>query len=233
MLTSLIKHLKTSKAAAALKAVPDGLHVVIKMSMSWPYANRMPGLDLLRLLTVAPATATYVHPRGSNLVEMLIDSVSETAPAPENNVMLASRAFSNLFESTEGRNLAAAQFDKIQAFTAAIIDAGTSNRNVLVAVTTLYINYSVLLGTSSDSSSIFESAAKLLETLTTIASTQGDSEVVYRALVAIGTLLGLADEVKAAAKEVYDVDKTVNVALGKASDPRIKNVVAEIKALLK
>jgi phospholipase A-2-activating protein len=52
-------------------------------------------------------------------------------------------------------------------------------------------------------------------------------------LVAAGTLLTLDDEIKSAARDVYSLEKAVNTAVGKASDPRIRNVAGEIRALLK
>jgi phospholipase A-2-activating protein len=62
---------------------------------------------------------------------------------------------------------------------------------------------------------------------------QNDSEVVYRALVATGTLLTLDDEIKSAAKDVYGIGKSVDKAVSKAVDARIKNVAGEVRGLLK
>jgi phospholipase A-2-activating protein len=73
----------------------------------------------------------------------------------------------------------------------------------------------------------------VLDTLTKILSTQNDSEAVYRALVATGTLLTVDDDIKSAARDVYGVEKAVATAVGKASDPRIRNVAGEIRGLLK
>lgn len=209
--------------------VDGGLDLAIKLSTSWPYKNRLPGLDLLRLLAVAPQTATYTHPRAGNVIDLLIASVTETSPPAENNVMMAVRAFANLFESSEGRSLAVSEFDKIQGLTSLAV--GTSNRNLAVAVTTVYINYAVLLKSEEEGSS-FEQALALLDTLSKILTTQKDSEVIYRALVAAGTLVTIGDEVKSAAKDVYSIGTSISTAVAKASDPRIRNVAAEIKALL-
>ncbi|KAI9731859.1 MAG: hypothetical protein M1818_007724 [Claussenomyces sp. TS43310] len=214
--------------------VPGGLDLAIKLTTLWPYSDRLPGLDLLRLLAVAPATATYQHLRGDNLIDILEASISETSPPAPNHLMMAIRAFANLFESNEGRALALRSFDQIQSLSAASVAAHTGNRNLLVAATTLYINYAVLLSEQQPSSPhTFEHATAALEVLAGILRTARDSEVVYRAMVATGTLLGLGDEVSIAAQEVYEIHKCVDVAVRNAADPRIKNVGAEIKALLK
>lgn len=233
----LCSHIDKAGSTAKTQSVTGGLDLAIKLSQVWAYANRLPGLDLLRLLAVAPNTATYVSPRGANIIDILEMSVNEQQPPGENNVMLAIRAFCNLFSSVEGRNLAVHQFDKIFSIAASSIKNKTTNRNLLVAVVTLAINYSVLLTAKEDAVPIrettkYEQSLAWLELLTTLLREQKDSEVVYRALVATGTFLGVCEESRSAAKEVYGTDTAVKTAVGKAVDPRIKNVGKEIEALL-
>jgi len=231
VLASLARHLEASGATKTSQSVSGGLDLAIKLTTAWPYKDRLPGLDLLRLLAVAPMTATFEHPRGGNIVDVLEQGATETQPPAENHVMMAVRAFANLFDSVEGRALAVKEFDKIQKVITTSL-SGTSNRNLLVAASTVYINYAVYFKSQPEETS-FEHVLAVLDTLSKILSTQNDSEAVYRALVATGTLLTLDDEIKSAAKDVYGIEKAVNTAVAKASDPRIRNVVGEIKALLK
>jgi phospholipase A-2-activating protein len=130
----------------------------------------------------------------------------------------------------------------------------TSNRNLLVAVATLYINYSVFFTSSSSSSEdpegdtdmqrqtdpaqLFERVIAMLEQLVAMIREVKDSEALYRALVGLGTLLswdnGGVAEVREAASSVYEVKK----ALGEAkkngrADPRIGRIVGEVETLLK
>jgi phospholipase A-2-activating protein len=235
VLKNVRKYLESAGATKSSQAVAGGLDLAVKLTTVWPYSDRLPGLDLLRLLAVAPMTAAYTHPRGGNIIDVLEAGVTEKQPPAENNVMMAIRAFVNLFESKEGRALALAEFDKIQALTTSVLEDGTTNRNLLVAATTLYINYAVLFISLKDEiiSASFEHTLALLDTLAKILSIQNDSEVVYRAMVATGTLLTLGEEVRSAAKDVYSVDKSVSTAVGKASDLRIRNVSGEIQVLLK
>jgi phospholipase A-2-activating protein len=231
VLRSIITHLSSSGATKTSQTISGGLDLALKLTLTWPYSSRLPGLDLLRLLAVAPQTATYKHPRGGSIIDLLIASVTETENPAENNIMMAIRAFANLFESAEGRTLALQEFNKVQHLASdALADGKTSNRNLLVAITTLYINYAVLF-TSSDtatSSEDFEHPVAILDSLRVILSTQSDSEVVYRALVAVGTLLSLGGEVKNAAVEVYNLQDVVKSTVTKAKDPRVNNVGKEI-----
>lgn len=108
----------------------------------------------------------------------------------------------------------------------------STNRNLLVAATTVYVNYSVLL-TTSPSSSTFEHALAILDTLRRILISQSDSEVIFRALVAVGTIIQVDDEIKSAAREIYDVEKAVDTTITKAGEPRIKHLAVEIREGLK
>jgi phospholipase A-2-activating protein len=99
----------------------------------------------------------------------------------------------------------------------------------------LYINFSVFI-TSAGQVSSPESAEKalvLLDELTKIATREKDSEVIYRSLVGIGTLLTtLGSEVKIAAREVYEIERVLNKVLdaGFGREPRVKSVVGEIRS---
>jgi len=231
ILASLCKHLAGSGATKTSQQVAGGLELVIKLSTEWPYGDRMPGLDLLRLLVVAPMTVAYSDPSGGNIVDTLIQGATETSPPAENHVMMAVRGFGNLFDTIEGRALAKSEFEKIQDLTSTSIKSST-NRNLLIAATTLYVNYAVLFN-SDPASASFEHILAILDTLGRILESQTDSEVVFRALVATGTLLTHNGEIKSAAKDIYGIEKLVTAAQTKVKELRVKNLVAEIKALLK
>jgi phospholipase A-2-activating protein len=232
ILSNLAKHLETSGSTKTSQSVSGGLELAIKLSTAWPYADRLPGLDLLRLLAVAPMTAAYTLPDGTDIVGLLCNSVIEQQPPAENHIMMAVRAFVNLFASPEGRALATSQFDRIQELTSSQISTGSTNRNLLIAITTLYINYAVYFNSNSSGAS-FEYVLAIIDNLGKILISQTDSEVIFRALVAMGTLMFLGEEVRSAAKDVYGIEKNIQKALGKAGEPRNKNVAAEIEDTLK
>lgn len=232
ILSNLAKHLETSGSTKTSQSVSGGLELAIKISTAWPYADRLPGLDLLRLLAVAPMTAAYTLSDGTNIVGLLSKSVTEQQPPSENYVMMAVRAFVNLFASPEGRALATSEFYRIQELTSSQLSTSSTNRNLFIAITTLYINYAVYFNTSATSAS-FEYVLAIIDSLGKILISQTDSEVVFRALVATGTLMFLGEEVRSAAKDVYGIEKSINKALGKAGEPRNKNVAAEIDDLFK
>lgn len=229
ILAGLCKHLEKAGATKQSQDIAGGLDLAVKLTTAWPYKDRLPGLDLLRLLAVAPQTAAISLGRGGNIIDVLESGATENTPPAENHVMMAVRGFVNLFESAEGRTLAVSEFDKIQNMVVTAI-TGSTNRNLLVAASTLYINYAVYFKTGKAE---FEQVVALIEVLGNILETQSDSEVIYRTMVALGTLVTIDDEMKSAAKDVYGVEGKLSAAVAKATDPRIKNVSREIATLLK
>ena len=207
--------------------VETGIRLLFKVATTWPPANRLPGLDLLRVLAAATPTIATMDYGGQDLVSGVIGSGVFGSPVHANNAMLAIRMLANLFETEAGRDLVVRQFDLImpQVSSALSSSAGSSNRNLVIASTTLYINYAVFVTERKSSSS--ERALVLLEQLSRVLSSEKDSEAIYRGLVALGTLIFLGGDVKSAANDVGDtLDKISGAGIGK--EPRIKSVIGEI-----
>ncbi|KAJ5238933.1 hypothetical protein N7468_003552 [Penicillium chermesinum] len=239
-LTALSEQLEKSPNLTKSPIIEEGVLLVYRIATEWPVASRLPGLDLLRLLAAAsPVTATSEYP-DVDLISGVISSGVFESPLNVNNAMLAIRTFANLFETEAGRKLAAAHFGQIlTAVRSALANAGASpNRNLTIAVTTLYINFAVY-STSEGRAQAPESAEHglvLLEELTKIVSGERDSEAVYRGLVALGTLVtALGAEIKSAAREIYEINSVLARVLGSSSgkEPRVKGVIGEIQQSLK
>ncbi|KAE8145894.1 PUL domain-containing protein [Aspergillus avenaceus] len=232
---SMCDHLETPDGLKQFPALQTGVGLLFKIATGWPVANRLPGLDLLRLFAAAtPVTATMSY-NGQDLVSGVLASGVFDAPLNVNNAMLSVRMLANLFETDAGRQVVMSRLDPIAvAVRSALKNSGASpNRNLTIAIATLYINVSVYL-TSEGRESAPESSERglaLLAELVQMIVGEKDSEAVYRSLVALGTLIkGLGEEIKSAAKDVYDVSQVLgnvsNSSVGK--EPRIKSVIGEI-----
>ncbi|KAL8678271.1 MAG: hypothetical protein Q9186_005352 [Xanthomendoza sp. 1 TL-2023] len=234
-LDAMMQPLEQSLAgsSSAGDALGHGVDLVMQIVTTWPAGQQLPALDLLRLLTAAtPAAAAYRTQEGGSLVDVLEGSKVFEDPDRPNNIMLAVRVFSNLFETSEGRILAEESFDKIHALVKS--SANNSNRNLTIAMMTLYVNYAVLLNSES-SRSLQQSRDRglaFMNDLSGIIRSTVDSEAVYRGLVAVGTLMELGGEIQTAAKEIYDLGGALKKAEQAVKEPRIKGVVGEIRALL-
>lgn len=236
---TLCGQLETSQKLPDSPAVQSGIPLIFSIATTWPTANRLPGLDLLRLLAAAtPVTATAEYD-GVDLITGIMSSGVFDAPFNVNNAMLSIRTFANLFETDPGRNLVMQTFDQLVAgIKSALANSGAApNRNLIIAATTLYINFAVYLtsGGRAQTPEAAERGLVLLEELIKIVSREKDSEAVYRGLVALGTLIQvLGAEVKSAAKEIYDVKNVLTrvSASGAGKEPRIMGVISEINATL-
>lgn len=237
--TALCGQLETTQRLPDSPVVESGAPLIFRMATSWPTALRLPGLDLLRLLAAAAPIAATTEYDGDDLVSGLLASGVFEAPLNVNNAMLAMRTLANLFETPAGRTLAMNTFDYILAgVKSALSNSGDSqNRNLTIAVTTLYINVAVYLTSEGRESApeSFERALVLLEELTKIVAAEKDSEAVYRGLVALGTLVkALGAEVKSAAKEIYEIESVLARVSGSGpgKEPRIKGIISEIRETL-
>ncbi|KAF2788576.1 phospholipase A-2-activating protein [Melanomma pulvis-pyrius CBS 109.77] len=203
----------------------SGIDLIVKTATAWPPEKRLPGLDLLRLLFASSESVAYLA-QGS-ILQVLADSGVFDSTSVANNTMMAVRALSNLFKTTEGRDTAKDNFDTIHKFVTPFITS--NNRNLIIAVTTLYINYSVLLSSELNA----DRALTLLDDLSKILNKATDSEAVYRGLVAAGTLLYLGDAFCEASRDIFQLGTAISHAADKVKEPRVKNVVAEIREKLK
>lgn len=226
-----------SSGPQANPALNSAVPLVLTVVASWPPSHVLPALDLLRLFAAAtPATASYRSPNNESIVDILSTAgVFSDADRP-NNIMLATRAFSNLFETEAGRTLADTSYSQIHTLIkGAAASANLSNRTLAIAAATLYVNYTVLLTDEKhkDSQAATDRGLELVDDLSTLIKGTKDSEAVYRALVAFGTVLGVGEEVRMAAVEIYDAEGALKTAEGAVKEPRIKGVVEEIRGLLK
>ncbi|KAI5843423.1 WD40-repeat-containing domain protein [Morchella snyderi] len=231
VLAKLIEFLQTAallnkpveKPFAATEA---SLDLLIKIIKSWAPQNQLPGLDLLRLFAAAsPQAATYQS--SDQKIGEILETSGGFGNGLVNNAMLATRTYVNLFQTVDGRAYMNTRFERTIELVE-ISSAGTTNRNFKQAKSTLFLNYAVLFHSTSS----IDRSIELLKPLTAIIGTETDSEATFRALVALGTLLTLQGDVKAAAVGIYETRRLVSKVESRLPEQRIKDVVAEIKALL-
>lgn len=205
----------------------SGIELLLKAATQWPADKRLPALDLLRLILAFEGPASFLVSPEQNLVPALAESGVFTSESPPNNTMMAVRCLSNLLQTPEGRLLASSEFDNIHPLVSPFITS--TNRNLIIALTTLYINYSVLLTSENNA----DRALSLLDDLSKILTSATDSEAVYRALVATGTLLCLGPDFCEAGRDILQIGDAVTRAEQKVKEPRIRNVIAEIREKLR
>jgi phospholipase A-2-activating protein len=203
-----------------------GVELLVKAATQWPAEKRLPALDLLRLVLAFEEPAAFLVSPEQNLLPNLLESGVFTKSSPPNNTMMAIRCLSNLLQTEKGRLLASTEFDNIHPLVSPFLTS--ANRNLIIALTTLYINYSVLLNSENNA----DRALSLLDDLSKVLTTATDSEAVYRALVATGTLLCLGPDFCEAGRDILQIGDAITRAEQRVKEPRIRNVVAEIRQRL-
>ncbi|KAH9905479.1 ubiquitin homeostasis protein lub1 [Xylariomycetidae sp. FL2044] len=215
--------------------------LIVMMCTRWDYAERLAPLDLLRCIATSPAAARFNSPTYGNLVQIAVTSALEDIPAGsqanENCCMMTLRVISNLFTTADGRKLLAQPSEAARA--ASFIERllgiggqppiGPFNRNLLIALTTAMVNFSVLgsreLGKVPTSIQV-----RLLSALSRILQKQTDGEVVFRALKATGTLITVIGK---AAPEAKSMSSAISSAKAQASESRVKAIADECLSLLR
>ncbi|KAM6535807.1 WD repeat protein Lub1 [Fusarium falciforme] len=209
------------------------LPLLVRILTQWPYSDRLAGLDLLRCVAKYPLAAQFSDPEVGSLLDLAIAaSLPEGEKPSDNAAMMGLRTLANMFSSANGRSIISAQSDKAIALLERVVGVSTDpigpyNRNVLIATTTAAINLSVLV--HRERLLTPDQRRRLAVVLGAILSRDGqtDSEVLYRALVALGTLLSAS---KAEIKGLGVKGWIQGAASGSVED-RVKAVAAECAKL--
>ncbi|KAI8956728.1 PFU-domain-containing protein [Daldinia sp. FL1419] len=237
VLAGLKQRLETSQPA--LDNASIGL--VVLMCTRWDYSDRLAPLDLLRCTAVSPAVAKFRSEDLGSPVQIAIHAALEDIPLGaqpnENCVMMAARTIANLSKSTEGRRLLAQPSEtlRIASFIDRVLGIGGQpaigpyNRNLLVAITTVMVNLAVLASREPGSIST-NIQVRLLTALSRILQKQTEGEVVFRALVAAGTLITVIGKT---APEAKSLSSAIISSKDRVSEPRVKELADECLSLLR
>lgn len=260
-LTTIAQQLETynfqGKPSLSAPELPAAVSLLMKVGTQWqPPANRLAGLDLLRFVAAATKDFPAADADGLDAVAAILASgIFDTDFLHTNNklAMIALRFFSNLlYGSSSGRELVNEHIDSIFETLKPMSSIISTDVSVAVALTTLYLNIAVLV--TSDKSidaetkanyglSLVEELSKILNGFPAVNHTASASpsaqstEPAYRTIVALGTVLvGLRrEDLTTAAKDIFDVPKALSQLRSKKymDEPRFKNVVGEIQAVLR
>ncbi|CAG8955772.1 hypothetical protein HYFRA_00011641 [Hymenoscyphus fraxineus] len=223
---------------AHYKSTKETLEICVKIITQWPYSDRMAGMDLIRLISGQSESATYRDSQDQDIISILISSCQQSNPPNKNYIMMTMRAVANLFVSAPGVLLAKSQFPKYQALITTTLADGLDNRNLLIAVTTIYHNLGVACHISSgeETAPPPQVTREILTTLPKIlqykdAKNPADSEVAARGLRALATLVSLGGEVKNSALEL-GFKEAVEEVVRRFPESRIGELGVELGELI-
>lgn len=155
----------------------------LEVALQWPVEYVWPALDVLRLalLSERMQNTWLVGDRSETLVSHLISLVRP--PSPPNAQLMALRCLANLAAFQPGRSVLIKLWDRVVSVTAEI--SPYKNKNIEIAAATVFLNYSVILGTNDN----FDKKCQVVSGAGMVAMCSNDPEAQFRSLVALGTLL--------------------------------------------
>ncbi|KAI1419763.1 ubiquitin homeostasis protein lub1 [Xylaria sp. FL1777] len=217
------------------------ISLVVMMCTQWDYPDRVAPLDLLRCIAISPRTAKFRTPGDDSspikiAISAVLDGIPDGSQPNENCAMMALRTIANLFKTAEGRKLLTqpSEVSAALSFIGRVVGLrgqppiGPFNRNLLLALTTVSINYAVLASKKLGSIST-DNQIRLISPLALVLQKQTDSEVIYRALVAVGTLITVIGK---AAPEAKSLSSSITSAKDRVSEARVQTVANECLSLL-
>ncbi|KAF9916886.1 hypothetical protein BX616_002534 [Lobosporangium transversale] len=156
---------------------PEYVTLLLKIFNNWPKASRFPALDLLRLLALySPSPAETPD---------LLKTLLTASRTDETSFMLVSRLVVNFCETEQGKKAAMDDISTVLEFMEADAVWQSSNKNLKLAVATVYMSYSTLLLKRDDDTI----AIRYMDALSKILEKEREQQVQHRLLVALGNLI--------------------------------------------
>ncbi len=164
------------------------LHTIERVSFEWPENTRFPGLDLIRLICLNTcALFTISDGLFFSKLNSAFDNINSSLDkSNETNIMLTLKVFCNMFSIKDSINIIFEAKEKVleNVKNLAVL---SKNKNLHVALVTLYLNFAVSLIKKNTSDDNF--GFDLLEAIIDLLKNTEDSDCLLRGFVCIGTLL--------------------------------------------
>nr|ODO04023.1 phospholipase A-2-activating protein [Cryptococcus depauperatus CBS 7855] len=160
---------------------------ILALVAKWPEDKRFPFIDIVRVLA-ATSPKFGSHSPHSLLAASSLSEPWTPSKSRETNTLLALRALANLFNLKKGREVVTQENTSQKVLQTVInLPLVQLNKNARIAASTIALHYSI-----SAMSSIPLSLIPLIFDLilTLLKQEEEDTEVIYRAGIALGNLLG-------------------------------------------
>ncbi|KAF9960950.1 hypothetical protein BGZ70_008439 [Mortierella alpina] len=202
---------------------PQFLSLLLKIFNTWTETTRFPALDLLRLLALYSNSPAETPD--------LLKTLLTASRTHETSLMLVARLVVNFCETDIGREAAMSDISTVLEYMENDAIWQGTNKNLKLAVATVYMSYSTLLLKRHDDDAL---AIQYVGVLTKILEKERDQQVQYRLLVALGNLIFAHESAKESAA-IFGVQGMIQSAvLARPTSEKISTaaVATEILKLL-
>jgi len=253
-LETLARALSTSSDVSSPN---ESIRTVVSILTQWPYNNRLPALDILRVMALRPGLSSFSTQRHGTSVDLALRAALDTRQftrADEtdladfikkvdwtginpNNLMMALRVIVNLFSTIEGRVMVAKEAGTIISLISRILGideqkpVAPSNLNLQAALITTALNYACLGFNERQAGINLKLLSQLLGIAAAVIRDQEDAELLFRAAMTIGMVLVCGHEAAHLVPR-SELDEVLGQAYSKTEDARIKGVWQECKKYL-
>lgn len=205
--------------------VSDEECAVVEKMLKWPTSAVFPAIDIARLVVAKPSGGSYLlgKQNGAILNDVLGHLTSEDAGVPV--LLMGCRFLCNLFGNRVVASVIRSRCQ--QVLTACEKASKSGNRRVREVFASLLVNYAVLF---HDSEAPFtERQCPMQTAISLVSPTENDEEVLFRLLVAIGTLM--VDNEESTVKGV-ELGAAAAAASAAPKSDRLKQLALEISTII-
>jgi len=185
---NILKKIENTSYYHSTKFEENEFKVILKL-IQWPSNNRLPGLDLLRIMIMHPDagdhfSSSHLNGQSDDVFSILFSYLLEDiSTMPVGQIFLIWRFFANSFKNYQSREITLSMSNEILDLVP--LFSSNENKNVRLAVSTTILNFCTAADRDEQLYSIKQTCAPLL---TNMISTENDKEVLVRLLVALGTI---------------------------------------------
>uniref|UniRef100_T1J7G6 Phospholipase A-2-activating protein n=1 Tax=Strigamia maritima TaxID=126957 RepID=T1J7G6_STRMM len=160
----------------------------LEKMLQWPHDILFPVLDVLRVAIKHDKVANHFcsEHTAPQFLGYLLEHMRPTALSA--NQMLALRTLCNMSVCPQGQKILLSNRDSIVGHLLRVLPS--NNKNIQIAVSTLFLNFSVMLLLRGD----LEAKAQCVSALAMLGQHTKDGEAIFRLLVCLGTLIHLDDD---------------------------------------
>ncbi|KAF9286692.1 hypothetical protein BGZ68_002645 [Mortierella alpina] len=200
---------------------PQFVSLLLKIFNTWTESTRFPALDLLRLLALYSNSPAETPD--------LLKTLLTASRTHETSLMLVARLVVNFCETEVGREAVMSDISTVLEYMENDTIWQGTNKNLKLAVATVYMSYSTLLLKRHDDDAL---AIQYVGVLTKILEKERDQQVQYRLLVALGNLIFAHESAKESAA-IFGVQGMIQSAvLARPTSEKISTAaVAMVEAL--
>jgi len=199
----------------------EQLQLIFSKLLEWPAVNLFPVLDILRMIVLHPSGASKFATEGNQILPKLLDIGFKSQPLPANQLLIL-RLIGNMFRWESLQPILKLNDEQILGIIANCVHS--DNKNIRITFSTILLNFSALFLQDK----FQEGKIQIISILAEVLRNEKEDEVIYRSLVALGTLLWNDDQAKSLARDLEMTQSLKTHQSSSSSSSKVKECANEL-----